>query len=83
MGHLIFVVLHLGAVLFAPVLLVVTLPLHLIYGAISGRKTSGEEVSQRTHVRCPACRELVRRDAAVCKHCAAKLTRQPPLKWWQ
>lgn len=27
-----------------------------------------------THVRCPDCKELVRKDARVCKHCQCKLT---------
>lgn len=29
-----------------------------------------------THVRCPDCRELVRRDARRCKHCGVGLTPQ-------
>lgn len=29
-----------------------------------------------THVRCPDCRELVLRDARVCKHCGLRLTPQ-------
>lgn len=28
------------------------------------------------HMRCPECRELVRRDARKCKHCQAALTPQ-------
>lgn len=35
------------------------------------------KISPATHVRCPDCKELVRRDAVVCKHCHAKLTPQP------
>lgn len=30
-------------------------------------------VSPDTHVRCPECKELVRMDARICKHCHAKL----------
>jgi|LakMenEpi03Aug12_release.lakeMendotaPanAssembly.Ray.scaffolds.fasta_scaffold359378_2 hypothetical protein len=26
-----------------------------------------------THLRCPDCRELVRKDAKICKHCHCKL----------
>lgn len=37
----------------------------------------GEAASPDTHVRCPDCRELVRKDARVCKHCRATLTPQP------
>lgn len=33
-------------------------------------------VTPDTHVRCPDCRELVRKDANVCKHCRAKLIPQ-------
>ncbi len=29
-----------------------------------------------THVKCPDCRELVRRDARVCKHCGCRLVPQ-------
>lgn len=29
-----------------------------------------------THVKCPDCRELVLRDARVCKHCGCKLVPQ-------
>ena len=34
---------------------------------------SGEVISTKTHVRCPDCRELVRMDARVCKHCGISL----------
>ena len=33
-------------------------------------------VSPETHIRCPDCRELVRKDARVCKHCKAALIPQ-------
>lgn len=33
----------------------------------------GEVATPETHVRCPDCRELVRNDARVCKHCGTKL----------
>ena len=33
----------------------------------------GEAVSEKTHVRCPACRELVRIDASKCRHCGEVL----------
>lgn len=32
------------------------------------------EPTPNTHVRCPDCRELVRRDASACKHCGCRLT---------
>jgi len=37
-GHLLFVLLHLLALVFGVFWLVFTIPLHLIYGAISSRK---------------------------------------------
>ena len=37
---------------------------------------SGEVVSNKTHVRCPDCRELVRFDATKCKHCSCALIAQ-------
>jgi hypothetical protein len=86
MGHLIFVALHVIAALFAPVLLFVTVPLHLVYAALS----TGNAVARRaqptpaTHVRCPDCKELVHREANVCPHCACALLPQPtPKRWWQ
>lgn len=34
------------------------------------------EPTPDTHVRCPDCKELVRRDALKCKHCGCKLVPQ-------
>jgi hypothetical protein len=75
-GHFLFAVLHLIAILFGLWALVITIPLHLIYAAVSGKKpgSAGEAVSPETHARCPDCRELVRADAVRCKHCGATLT---------
>lgn len=37
----------------------------------------GSEVpTPDTHVRCPDCKELVRRDASKCKHCGTRLVPQ-------
>ena len=33
--------------------------------------------SPRTHVKCLDCRELVIKDARICKHCGCKLVPQP------
>ena len=78
MGHLLFIILHIVAILFGVVWLIVTIPLHLIYGAVSGRKPAAVVIdpnapTAETHVRCPDCRELVRADAVKCKHCGAAL----------
>lgn len=32
--------------------------------------------SSKTHIKCPDCRELVLRDARVCKHCGLRLEPQ-------
>ncbi len=32
--------------------------------------------SPKTHIKCPDCRELILRDAKVCKHCRCKLIPQ-------
>lgn len=74
MGHLIFVVFHLVVLLYGPLLLLLTIPLHLIYAAIrSNRPTPPDQEDQ---LRCPDCRELVRWDARKCRHCGTALT--PP-----
>lgn len=44
--------------------------------SLSGEKRGNakvEDPSPETHVRCPECRELVRSDAKLCKHCHTKL----------
>lgn len=37
-----------------------------------------DKPTPNTHVRCPDCRELVRHDAVICKHCRCKLVPQLP-----
>lgn len=83
MGHMLFIGMHLVAALFLSVVwLLLTLPLHLIYGVIAGnasRARARERAAQHadaSQIRCPECRELVRHDARKCKHCGATLT--PP-----
>lgn len=74
MGHLLFLLLHLVAFLFFPMLLFLTLPLHLIYAAVGGRKRDHNAPTPQTHVRCPWCKELVHKEASVCGHCRKSLT---------
>ena len=76
MGHLVFVGIHLVAFLFIGAkVLMLTIPAHLVYGAIRGnRRPSGPAEDDGEHVRCPACRELVRWDATRCRHCQGELT---------
>lgn len=33
----------------------------------------GDRITPETHHRCPECKELIRRDAAKCKHCGTSL----------
>jgi hypothetical protein len=73
MAHLLFLVMHACAIFFAPLLLLLTVPLHLIYGASSGRRSSEPHPTRSTHLRCPQCRELVLNEARLCKHCGTKL----------
>ena len=74
MAHLVFFILHALAFAFVAGALLVTIPLHLIYSVISSGKAP--KPNRWTHVRCPDCRELVLKDASVCKHCGCKLVPQ-------
>jgi RNA polymerase subunit RPABC4/transcription elongation factor Spt4 len=48
--------------------------LGLILVLILPSKVPGNEApSPKTHVRCPECRELVFKDARLCKHCGTRL----------
>ncbi len=38
--------------------------------------TEDTSISPSTHVKCPDCAELVRREARICKHCGCKLISQ-------
>lgn len=82
MAHLLFWALHLCALVFGALGLIVTIPLHLIYIALSRPQPSHTSPSGVPQVHCPECRELVRFDARKCKHCGAELTpaEQPAAK---
>lgn len=82
MGHALFVILHLSAAIFLGAgLLVITIPLHLIYGVLQARHGASSAADESAfQVRCPACRELVRHDASLCKHCGSALTPTEPPK---
>lgn len=61
------------AVLFSPLLmgiLVLVLPTR---AHVTGAAPAIDAPDERTHVRCPDCRELVRADARKCKHCGIAL----------
>lgn len=82
MGHFLFLVLHLIALFAGGVLLFLTIPLHVIYaymrsrGEAAARAQAATTPSPATHVRCPDCKELVLKEATVCKHCRCKLIPQ-------
>ncbi|KAB0586186.1 hypothetical protein [Comamonas kerstersii] len=40
------------------------------------RDELGQPITPETHVHCPDCRELVRKDARKCKHCQTALIPQ-------
>jgi len=46
------------------------------FGDVEVAMTSEGLVTTETHVRCPDCRELVRKDARKCKHCGTPLVPQ-------
>ena len=77
MGHFIFLMLHVIALIFGAVLLFVTIPAHLIYAAVGSKKRDPNAPRPDTHVRCPDCKELILKEAKVCKHCGCKLVSQP------
>lgn len=63
------------SLLFSPVLiglLVLALPNLKVKPIMAG----GEIATATSHVRCPDCRELVRKDARKCKHCGTGLIPQ-------
>lgn len=95
MGHVLFIVLHVIALLFFAAALFVTLPLHAIYSVVGGRSPPTGP-TPLTHVQCPTCKELVHKDAAKCRHCGQGLVPESVRfaqqraervasgkKWWQ
>ena len=40
---------------------------------LPNKKEQSQMPNPSTHVKCPDCRELVLKDAKVCKHCGCKL----------
>jgi predicted amidophosphoribosyltransferase len=89
MGHIIFVILHLIALIFGWVFLLITIPMHLIYSAASKPKTLREDGKQRgggllgqlvdeVYVgyamrNCPYCKKKVMKDASKCPYCQSDI----------
>ncbi|MBA3505473.1 MAG: hypothetical protein H0T80_06780 [Betaproteobacteria bacterium] len=78
MGHVLFLILHVLAILFGMILLFLTIPLHLIYSIIGRRPANAPRPD--AHVRCPDCKEFVLNEANVCKHCGTKLMPQSKVR---
>lgn len=68
MGRLVFLALHLAALIWFPPALIATIAAHLIYSRVGD---SAPDTSQ--HVRCPHCQEFAHMDASVCPHCRREL----------
>ena len=56
----------------------VILHIFCIIGAASGKKAviDPDKPTPQTHVKCPECAELVRKEAMKCKHCGCVLVPQ-------
>jgi hypothetical protein len=77
MGHVLFILMHAAAALFFAFALFITIPLHVLYAAMSGRRAPAADVpSPLTHVRCPDCKEFVQNEASKCRFCGATLVPQ-------
>jgi Double zinc ribbon len=48
----------------------------IIVALVLNPRTASDQPIERTHTKCPACKELVRKDASKCKHCGENLTPQ-------
>ncbi len=59
--------------LYGAALFIVALPHALI---MPSRKVDPNAPTPETHVRCPDCKELVLKEAKVCKYCGCKLVPQ-------
>ena len=54
--------------------LLISPPMAALLLIVMSLPSDHDQASEKTHVRCPDCRELIRRDATVCAHCGCKLT---------
>jgi len=65
------------SLLLSPLLMgILVLALGRVGGTVQAAAPGQEAPTPDTHVRCPDCRELVRRDAKKCKHCGITLVPQ-------
>lgn len=69
MGHVLFILLHLAALLFFIPGLFVTLPVHIVY-AFMAKKGSGATPAPAGFTwPCPFCKETIQRGSTVCRWC--------------
>ena len=57
-------------------LLITPLIAGLLVLVLPSKATDPDAPTPETHVKCPDCRELVLKEARVCKHCGCKLVPQ-------
>lgn len=53
-------------------------PFALIVAALPSLKAGQTAPTPETHVICPDCAELIRKEARVCKHCGCKISHIEP-----
>lgn len=85
METLFLVVLHIAALVWLPMALFVTLPLHIIYDVLNKRSRDARAADVRSREStaatlrtCPRCAEQIQRAAVVCRYCGAEITAAPP-----
>lgn len=86
MGHLVFIVLHLAALVFGLFALVITIPLHIIYAAVkanAGTAGAPHKNPARAGLKpCPDCAELIKIEARKCKHCGREIGEAENYRLW-
>lgn len=73
MGHIVFLGLHLLAILFGIVGLVVTIPLHIIYAAIPKKNVWD---NWKPTKQCPYCKQKIDKTASKCPYCQEWMPQQ-------
>jgi len=77
MGHILFLLLHLAAVVFFMAALWVTIPLHIIYLAVTAAHPPADAPDKDELRKCPFCAEQIRKEAVKCKHCGSAIEAPP------
>ena len=86
MPHVIFIVLHLVCLFFFPLGLIGTIPLHIIYAAMSSAQKSNKAIEKNPGIsgfkKCPDCAELIKLEARKCKHCSREFSTDETRSAW-